>query len=205
MILKILKHCRESFPATVAGTLLGIEAEGVCEVTHSFASPASADDDHVTRMIKALRETNVDNMAVGWYSSTYLGSFYTKDNVEHQAEYQAEVPNSVLLVYDNVPTAQGLLSIKALRLTKSFMEEWRNQGRLGSEAFTRLPPSAVFEELPVKVRGAPRGGSAPWSTPSKPLTSGPSPPPLFSPPTPSPSHPCRRSATRTWCRPSWQT
>ena len=159
VILKILKHCRESFPSTVAGTLLGVESEGVCEVTHSFASPASADDDHVTRMIKALRETNVDNMAVGWYSSTYLGSFYTKDNVEHQAEYQAEVPNSVLLVYDNVPTAQGLLSIKALRLTKSFMEEWRNQGRLGSEAFTRLPPSAVFEELPVKVR-VPWGGQS---------------------------------------------
>ena len=153
VIMKIIKHCREKFPDTVAGTLLGIDGE-TCEVTHSFPSVKGGDDDetYVERMMKALRETNVDNMAVGWYSSTYLGSFYTKDNVECQAEYQAEVPNSVLLVYDNVPTAQGLLSVKALRLTQSFMEDWRHQGRLGSEAFTRLPPSAVFEELPVKVR-----------------------------------------------------
>ena len=157
MILKIIKHCRESFPVTVAGTLLGLDADdGVCEITHCFPIAADGGDggeqDFQVRMIKALKEVNVDSLPVGWYSSAYLGAVYSKDTVEHHAAYQAAMPNSVLLVYDTVPTAQGHLSVKALRLTDAFMDEWRAQARLGSEAFTRLPPSQIFEELPLKVR-----------------------------------------------------
>lgn len=84
----------------------------------------------------------------------FLGAYFTKDNVETHAEHQAAKADSILLVFDPAPTAQGLLSLKALRLTDAFMDEWRNQSRLGSEAFTRLAPSSIFEELPIKVRNS---------------------------------------------------
>lgn len=106
-LLRILKHCREAFPVTVAGTLLGLDVEnGVCEVTNCFPAAFDDSDEYPVRMMKALKEINVDYNAVGWYSSTYLGSYFTKDTVEHHAAYQSEAPNSVLLVYDNVPTTQ---------------------------------------------------------------------------------------------------
>jgi hypothetical protein len=91
---------------------------------------------------------------VGWYSSVFLGAYFTKAIVEAQADYQSTIPGAILLAFDPAPTAQGMLSLKALRLTDVFMHEWRNQTRLGSEAFTRLVPSSIFETLPIKVRNS---------------------------------------------------
>lgn len=93
-------------------------------------------------------------MIVGWYTSVFLGAYFTKKIVENHAEHQASKPETILLAFDPAPTAQGLLSLKALRLTDTFMDEWRNQTRHGSEAFTRLAPSSIFESLPVKIRNS---------------------------------------------------
>ncbi|KAJ1877551.1 hypothetical protein LPJ71_011211, partial [Coemansia sp. S17] len=38
-LLKIVKHARESFPTSVNGQLLGLEINGVLEVTNAFAVP----------------------------------------------------------------------------------------------------------------------------------------------------------------------
>ena len=78
-------------------------------------------------MLKALREVNVDNNVVGWYQSTYLGSYCTKDTILHQFEFQENLPNSVVLIYDSVRTAQGQLALKALRLTDSFRDAFRSK------------------------------------------------------------------------------
>ena len=78
-------------------------------------------------MMKALREVNVDNNVVGWYQSTYLGSYCTRDTILHQFEFQENLPNSVVLIYDGVRTAQGQLSLKALRLTDSFCDAFRSK------------------------------------------------------------------------------
>ena len=102
-------------------------------------------------MMKALREVGVDNNQVGWYQSTYLGSYVTKDTVQHQFEYQEALPASVLLIYDGVRTAQGQLSIKALRLSDEFCSAYRSR-KIGADSLSSLSPSAIFEELPVTIR-----------------------------------------------------
>ena len=132
-MLKIIKHCSENFPEAVAGSVLGLDVSETLEVTHSFPYPAavgadSADGgDFEVDMLKALREVNVDNNVVGWYQSTYLGSYCTKDTILHQFEFQENLPNSVVLIYDCVRTAQGQLALKALRLTDSFRDAFRSK------------------------------------------------------------------------------
>lgn len=122
-------------------------------------------------MMKALKEVHIDQSSIGWYSSFYLSSFYTPDTVAHQARYQSSVPGAVLLVYDNVRTAQGHLALRALRLSDAAMSAYRlalaDIGRSGKgnndperidklvashEAFSGLPPSQLFEDVPLKIR-----------------------------------------------------
>ena len=187
--LKILKHCRDSFPEGAVGSLLGYEKDddksgafsGVLEVSHSFPSlPENDVEDANTpyeqryevRMVKALKEINVDQSSVGWYTSNVLSSFsISAETVAHQAKYQLTVPSAVLVVYDNLRTSQGHLSLRALRLSDSAMTAYRNAHTeavrnnrgsqvdeerltkfvLSSDAFATVQPSTLFEELPVKI------------------------------------------------------
>lgn len=43
-MLKIIKHCRESFPNDVTGQLLGLDEKGILEVTNCFPFPADCDE-----------------------------------------------------------------------------------------------------------------------------------------------------------------
>jgi translation initiation factor 3 subunit H len=51
-------------------------------------------------MMKNLRDVNVDNNMVGWYQSTYLGSFLSDSVfVETQLSYQENLSEFVVIVY----------------------------------------------------------------------------------------------------------
>ena len=50
-------------------------------------------------MMRKLRDVNVDHFHVGWYQSTFLGSFLNKNFVESQFHYQESIAESVVLVY----------------------------------------------------------------------------------------------------------
>ena len=39
-VLKIVKHCDENLPTMVAGSLLGLDVNGVLEVTYAYPFPA---------------------------------------------------------------------------------------------------------------------------------------------------------------------
>ena len=47
--------------------------------------------------MRCLREINVDNNTVGWYQSTYLGSFYTEELIETFMAYQVRAYTRLLL------------------------------------------------------------------------------------------------------------
>lgn len=132
-LLQILKHCHESSPAVVTGSLLGLESdeEPTLEVTTSFPAPPRADkkresDEYQIEMLKSLREVGMDNNKVGWYQSVVMGTFCTAALVDAQFQYQQTLgPNAVCIVYDAAETAKGSLSIKALRLKKSFVDAYK--------------------------------------------------------------------------------
>lgn len=165
-LLKIVKHCHESLPQMVTGSLLGLtSSNGVLEVTHSFPNPdmskggnnnnnnnAGSDDDDgmdghdfQMDMMRMLREVNVDNNCVGWYQSMYLGIYSTSNVLENQLSYQLDLsPNAVVLLYDPMQTCNGRLVLKCLRLS----DECVALKTKDSNAF--LEPSKIFEEVPVK-------------------------------------------------------
>jgi translation initiation factor 3 subunit H len=85
--MKIIKQCRDFFPAPSSGHLLGLDVKGVLQITNSYPLPSSQDDlppganleterrRQQALWVKTLSEVNVDNNMVGWYQSAYLGSF----------------------------------------------------------------------------------------------------------------------------------
>jgi translation initiation factor 3 subunit H len=120
-LLQIIKHCHESLPDCVAGSLLGLENENkVLEVTNSFPSPS------IMEKKKGAEEYQIDNNKVGWYQSVLMGTFCTASVIEYQFQYQQSLgPNAICLIYDVAETTKGNLSIKAFRLKKSFYEAYK--------------------------------------------------------------------------------
>ena len=50
-------------------------------------------------MMRRLRAVNVDHLHVGWYQSTYLGSFVNRTLLDSQFSYQSAIEESVVLIY----------------------------------------------------------------------------------------------------------
>jgi len=157
--MKIVKHCQDSLPSMVTGSLLGmmLDDDGILEITHAFPFPEQKDNggdknmdghEYQLEMMKMLREVNVDNNCVGWYQSMLTGSYSTSTLVENQQGYQTDLsPNAVVLLYDPQQTNKGNLVLRAYRLSRECMELLSTQQK---NVF--LSPSKFFEEIPVYMK-----------------------------------------------------
>ncbi|KAJ1447551.1 hypothetical protein M885DRAFT_542395 [Pelagophyceae sp. CCMP2097] len=169
-MLKLVKHCRDSLPQMVAGSLLGLDSGKILEITHCFPFPAPREKDEAVpaaaatgedaatenldgeeyqmEMMKMLREVNVDNNCVGWYKSIYAGSYCHPSVVESQFNYQENLSdNCVVLLYDPIAAAtKGALSVKAYQLSEAFTESHRAKDN------KFIAPSRILVELPLKIR-----------------------------------------------------
>lgn len=160
VVLRIVKHCREAQPSLVTGQLLGLDIGSTLEVTSCFPFPSRAgeDDDedqganYQLEMMRCLREVNVDNNTVGWYQSTYLGSYQTVEFIETFLNYQDNIKRCVCIVYDPTRSSQGILALKALRLTDSFMNIYRTTDFTAAQLIDKgLDWNNVFQEIPLTV------------------------------------------------------
>ena len=174
-VLKIVKHCNDNLPSMSAGSLLGLDVDGVLEVTYAFPNPSprqQQDSEHggaggggggggaveelegseyQIEMMKMLRDVGVDNNCVGWYQSMYMGLMSNESVVNIQYSYQNSEDvseNSVVIMYDPVQSKKGTLVIKAYRLSDEYMDGRRRRGN----AFIR--PVNILQELPVKIRNS---------------------------------------------------
>jgi len=50
-------------------------------------------------MLRKLREVNVDHFHVGWYQSTFLGTFLNRNFVESQFQHQKMAGEAVVIIY----------------------------------------------------------------------------------------------------------
>lgn len=152
--MKIIKHCSQAFPSTATGSLVGMEVNGILEITNTFPFPvlegaatttsdqypdrdskgdaaaqaprAKSNTTYQNEMIKLLREVNVDANNVGWYTSTSMGNFVNLQMIENQFFFQKELGEShVALVHDVSRSSQGALSLRAFRLSPVFMTAYR--------------------------------------------------------------------------------
>ena len=161
--MKIVKHCKEESPTLVTGQLLGLDIGATLEVTNCFPFPntdaAAAEDadedegaNYQLEMMRCLREINVDNNTVGWYQSTYLGSYYTEELIETFLAYQENIKRCVCIVYDPTLSTQGTFGLKALRLTETFMDIYK----AGEFTFEKITDKSIswqdiVTEVPVKI------------------------------------------------------
>ncbi|KAH0638289.1 hypothetical protein KY289_038204 [Solanum tuberosum] len=160
VILKIIKHCQEFSPALVTGQLLGLDVGSVLEVTNCFPFPVREEDEEIEaeganyqlEMMRCLREVNVDNNTVGWYQSTLFGSYQTVELIETFMNYQENIKRCVCIIYDPSRSNQGVLALKALKLSDSFMELYKSNNFTGEKLREKnLSWVDIFEEIPIKV------------------------------------------------------
>ncbi|CAN6636955.1 hypothetical protein TRVA0_016S00760 [Trichomonascus vanleenenianus] len=167
VVLKIVKHVYEQYPAPASGHLLGFDEEGVLDVTSTFPYPASANDNegsgirskaivkYQNDMIEHLKEVNVDANSAGWYIGASLGRFYNQNVVENLLSHQIANPESIVLVYDVSKSTHAGFTLKAYRLSPAYLAV-RKEGKFSTENLTKneLSYRSVFEELPVEVKNS---------------------------------------------------
>jgi translation initiation factor 3 subunit H len=158
VVMKIIKTSAQSFPSIATGSLVGLDVNGTLQITNTFPFPsvdvpssdghqdsasniaataprAKANVAYQAEMIKFLREVNVDANNVGWYMSTSMGNFINLNTIENQFFYQKEMnERTVALVHDVSRSSQGSLSLRAFRLSPSFMASYK-EGKFTTERY----------------------------------------------------------------------
>lgn len=147
--MKVIKHCASRFPTVATGFITGMENNGTLEVTNCFPFPvvdlppeaqydqqhfnsaaaaprAKSNTQYQTEYIRMLREVNADANNVGWYTSANLGNFINTNFIENQFHYQKELnEKTVALVHDVSRSSQGIMSIRAFRISPQFMTAYK--------------------------------------------------------------------------------
>ncbi|KAH8649929.1 eukaryotic translation initiation factor 3 subunit 3 [Xylariales sp. PMI_506] len=179
VVMKIVKHCATTFPTTATGSLVGMDQNGLLEITNTFPFPtadvANTDGAHANdasslasaapraksnlvyqnEMIRHLKEVNVDANNVGWYTSATMGNFVNSNFIENQYHYQKENEKTVALVHDVSRSSQGALNLRAFKLTQNFMAAYK-EGKFTTESLqkSKLSFKDILVELPVKFHNS---------------------------------------------------
>ncbi|KZV77472.1 hypothetical protein PENSPDRAFT_2332 [Peniophora sp. CONT] len=164
VVSKIIQHASTSQHTNIHGLLLGLDLDGILEVSNSFPLPHNAgdDDDKSTKstaryqasMLRSLKEVRLDDSIVGFYQATSMGAFYNQSLVDIQSNYQEKLRHGgVVLVHDIAQTRRGSASFRAFRLSKEFLNARKRTG-FGTQSLihNRLTFSTILEELPVSTR-----------------------------------------------------
>ncbi|XP_017661829.1 PREDICTED: eukaryotic translation initiation factor 3 subunit H [Lepidothrix coronata] len=126
VVLKIIKHYQEEGQGNevVQGVLLGLVVDDRLEITNCFPFPQHTEDDadfdevqYQMEMMRSLRHVNIDHLHVGWYQSTYYGSFVTRALLDSQFSYQHAIEESVVLIY----VTEWLLNFKTSFLIENLI------------------------------------------------------------------------------------
>ncbi|EEY15324.1 eukaryotic translation initiation factor 3 subunit H [Verticillium alfalfae VaMs.102] len=176
VVMKIVKHGSSTFPTVATGATVGLDRNGVLEITNSFPFPTvdvSNSDSHQNNdasaqasaaprqksnivyqsdMIKHLKEVNVDANNVGWYTSATMSNFVNLSFIENQYHYQKDNDKTVALVHDVSRSSQGSLSLRAFKLSASFMAAYK-EGKFTTESLqkSKLSFKDILQEFPVTV------------------------------------------------------
>uniref|UniRef100_A0A671KU92 Eukaryotic translation initiation factor 3 subunit H n=1 Tax=Sinocyclocheilus anshuiensis TaxID=1608454 RepID=A0A671KU92_9TELE len=127
------------------------------EITNCFPFPQHTEDNadfdevqYQMEMMRSLRHVNIDHLHVGWYQSTFYGSFVSRALLDSQFSYQ----HARSQLYP-LKTAQGSLCLKAYRLTPKLMEICKEKGfsadglKKASVGFENM-----FEEVPIVIKNS---------------------------------------------------
>ncbi|KAL6082317.1 hypothetical protein STEG23_021472 [Scotinomys teguina] len=120
VVLKIIKHYQEEGQGTevVQGVLLGLVVDDRIEITNCFPFPQHTEDNadfdevqYQMEMMRSLRHVNIDHLHMGWYQSTYYGSFVSRALLDSQFSYQHAIEESELEKKSAVADKHELFSL----------------------------------------------------------------------------------------------
>jgi len=164
VVMKLIKHCHEaenSGSAFAQGALLGLVGEtNKLEITHCFPFPSFSDEslddeDYQLSMMRRLREVNIDHQHVGWYQSAQFANFLSQPLLESQFSYQTSIEESICLIFDTAKTAQGFISLKAMRLTPEAVKMFKD-GDFSPDTIKDLKMSfeSMMTEVPIMIKNS---------------------------------------------------
>ncbi|KAI0030645.1 hypothetical protein K488DRAFT_79515 [Vararia minispora EC-137] len=167
VVSKIIQHSSTSHHSNIHGLLLGLDLDGILEVSNSFPLPHNTadEDDKSTKnlgryqasMLRSLKEVRADDSLVGFYQATTMGAFFTQSLVDIQTVHQDKLRHGgIVVVHDVTQTKRGNASFRAFRLSKQFMVAQKRSGfSTQSLISNRLTFSTILEEVPIKIRTNP--------------------------------------------------
>lgn len=161
-LLKIQKHVKENAPAVVSGQLLGLDVGSTLEVTNCFPIPTRSEEDEAAEgasyqldMMRCLRDINVDNNAVGWYQSTFKGTYQTVEMVETFMAYAQSIKRCICVLYDPDNDAEGIRGFKAIKLTDTFMAMYKDRHLSAEKVLASgFSWNQIFQEVPLTVHNS---------------------------------------------------
>ncbi|KZO96242.1 hypothetical protein CALVIDRAFT_545613 [Calocera viscosa TUFC12733] len=167
-VMKIMKHSRDAYPSAVNGILLGLDLDGVMEVSNCFPLPQGREGEeestarpsaskYQASMLRSLKEVHGDDNVVGFYQSTAMGAFLSQSFLDLQASHQKSLRHGgIALVHDVSRTARGNTSLKAFRLTQAFLQAHKAKKFNVQGLIERgLTFSNILEELPLQIHNTP--------------------------------------------------
>lgn len=102
-----MKHSTEVQPAQAVGLLLGLDLDGILEVSNCFPLPHAPEEDdksnkalmyYQAAMLRSIADVQGDDSVVGFYQSTTLGAFFSQNLVELQVTHQERLRRGGLVV-----------------------------------------------------------------------------------------------------------
>jgi translation initiation factor 3 subunit H len=104
-----------------------------------------------------MRVAHVDDsdyLLVGFYRSTFMGSFWNQELLEMMHSHQKTYPQSILIIYDPVKTCNGSESFSAYRLSDQFISIYQS-GNFALKDLESFDTFQIFDSLPVTIRSSP--------------------------------------------------
>ena len=107
-------------------------------------------------MLRCLREINVDNNMVGWYQSSFSGSYQVLEIIDQFINSLESLERCICIVYDVTCSMSGTHGVKAIRLADSFIEAYK-EGPLTIERIKtkNIAWNDVFVEIPITIHNSP--------------------------------------------------
>ncbi|KAF8820157.1 putative eukaryotic initiation factor-3, subunit 3 [Cardiosporidium cionae] len=178
VLVKIIKHCRDNYPTTVTGILLGTDVNDKLEVTNSFPLPQKKDlnaalqkdktttteeidekveeecEKYQEKMSELMHDVNVDCFTVGWYQTLTYSDFQNKETIDSLVQYQGAIDKAILLGYDPLLNATGRMAFKAYRASEKFISIYSSHEG-DSSKFNKLSGKDILVEVPLSIKLAP--------------------------------------------------
>merc|ERR1712123_150278 len=116
---------------------------------------------HLTGYIdKYNRDKGCDHLQVGWFTSSLHSEMFNKTFLSALLSFQMSLAESIVLVYDPLKTAQGMLSFRAFRITQRYLDLIKYEPdsceypdpTLEEIRRSKILSKDIFEEIPVTLR-----------------------------------------------------